>query len=108
MSPADGFFRGPRAVPLRALLWMNAAGAAAYLWLQPGGFAFGSRSFLERQAILPAYFAVALVAAAFPARWPVAGMISTGFVAGFWAAPSAALGSIGTTGPARGMWLFAA
>ena len=105
MTEQAGFFRGPGAVPVRALLWLHAAGAAIYLWLQPRGYSFGSRSFLEHQVIVPAYFAVALVSAALPARWPAAGMIGTGALAAFWIAASVVAGGVTSTGASAGVWL---
>ncbi len=105
MGVREGFFRGPGAVPARALLWLNAVGAGAYLWLQPRGFSAGSRPFLEHQVIVPAYFAVALVAAALPARWPAAGMIGTGALAAFWIAVSAVAGGVSSMRAQAGVWL---
>lgn len=82
---------------------MQAVGAAVYLWLQPRGFSFGSRGFLEHQVVVPAFFAVAMTSLwAVRRRTPLA-LLGTGILAGFWIAVSGTVWVAGTTVFSKGM-----
>lgn len=89
---------------LRAALWVHAAGAAVFLWLQPRGFSFGSRSFVEHQVLAPLFFLVSLAAALCPEgrpRWRIALVAG---LAGFWAVCAGVFAALGSTVFARGLW----
>lgn len=89
---------------IRGALWIHAAGAAAFLWLQPRGFAFGSRSFFEHQVLVPLYFVLSLLAAACPSSWPRVRLSSSALPCGFWAVVSGVFAATGSTIFARGLW----
>lgn len=91
---------------LRILLWTHAAGAVVYAWLQPRGFAFGSRSFYEHALIAPS-FALASCAAALSLHLHQRTALRLmGLLAGFWI-PIEAAGSMGNTVFAAGSrWLL--
>jgi hypothetical protein len=86
----------------------QAVGAAIYLWLQPGGFAFGSRSFLEHQVIVPAFFAVAIATLAAVRRRPQVAYFGMGLLGGFWIAVGATALAAGSTLFSKGMALVVA
>jgi hypothetical protein len=81
----------------RALLWAHVAGAAVFLWLQPRGFAAGSRGFWEHQVVVPLFFVVSLTAAACPARRARVRDVALGALIGFWSTASAVVVGVGTT-----------
>lgn len=89
--------RGPASFILVVVLGVQAAGAAAYLWLQPRGFSFGSRGFLEHQVVVPAFFAVAVTSLWAVRRQTPLALLGTGILAGFWIAVSGTVWVAGTT-----------
>jgi len=89
--------RGPASLVLIAAFGTQAAGAAAYLWLQPRGFSFGSRGFLEHQVIVPTFFAAAVAGLWAVRRRPPLALLCTGILSGFWIAAAGTVVILGTT-----------
>lgn len=100
----ERFLQGPAGIPLRALLLLHAAGAAAYWWIQPRGFSFGGRAFFEHEVIVPAVLALSFVALLEPWR-PRPALIAAGALTGFGTAVSMGFAMTGDALPARAMFL---
>lgn len=85
-----------------ALVFLDsiAAGAIAYAFLQPRGFAIGSRSFFEHQVLVPLFAVVAVAAAVAAHRRSRLTAPLACIVAGFWISASATA-VLGNTTPAR-------
>lgn len=91
---------------LRIGLGVHALGSLLFWILQPRGFAWGSRSFLEHQGIAPALVAVSAAAlAAGPLKRPSVVGLATAILSGFWMASGGLIAVLGTTAPARLFWI---
>lgn len=92
--------------------WLTALGlaahtvaAAAYAWIQPGGFVVLSPAFLEHQVIAPALLAISFAALVGSRRRATAvPVLGVALLAGFWMVAAAAALAVGTTLYAGAMW----
>jgi len=91
---------------IRIGVGVHALASLAFWILQPRGFAFGSRSFVEHQVLAPAIFAVsaAAVAAGLMKRPPVLSL-AVAILAGFWIASGGVISVLGTTAFSVPFWV---
>ena len=81
-------------------------GSLGFWLLQPRGFAWGSRSFVEHQVLTPAIFAVSAAAlAAGLLKRPTVASLAVAVLSGFWVASGGVIAGVGTTAPSRLFWI---
>src|SRR5438552_17372068 len=102
------FARALAATYLYFALAIEAIGAGIYLWLQPRGFTFGSRGFVEHEVIPPAFLGVTIAVLIAMRHRPRVALLGIGILAGFWVAVAGAVVTRGTTPFAKAMGLFVA
>lgn len=91
---------------LRIGVGVHALASLGFWILQPRGFAFGSRPFIEHQVLAPAIFAVSAAAVAAGLRKrPSVVWLAVAVLAGFWVASGGVIAILGTTTPARLFWV---
>jgi hypothetical protein len=90
---------------LRIGLGVHAIGSLLFWILQPHGFAWGTRSFLEHQVIAPALAVSAAALAAGPMKRPSVTALATAILSGFWMASGGVIAVLGTTAPSRLFWI---
>ena len=88
---------GLAGVLIRIFLLGHFIASGLYLWLQPRGFEFGSRAFLEQQVVAPAIFGVSAFAVV--ATYVDMGHVgrAVGILAGFWLPVGTVTLVVGTT-----------